>query len=846
MLLGGLGASRAKRLATAIDAAIQRAQARQRAARAVADFERWASSVLRWVAETRQSCEAQFGAKGWLDSEFIAAATRDQPRDLEHLLAMPAVQKFIEGQDSALRDALRYWEQPLEHTARALNQQHLHKVRVEDRQFLDRVEKAPLNPEQEHAVACLDNRVLLVASAGSGKTSTMVAKAGYVLRHGYFVPNRILLLAFNADAAEELGERVCARLGPLGLPAQEVRASTFHAFGLDVIGRATGRRPSIATWLDAGKDLDALLEMVDALKDRDPAFRMKWDLFRVVFSHDLPSFGKEQEGGDAWDRERKREGFWTLNNEVVKSCGELLLANWLFYNGVRYAYEAPYEYDTADATHRQYQPDFYFPEAKAYLEHWALDEQGEPPATFVGYKEGMAWKRAVHARHGTRLLETTMAGIWSGEAFRYLAAQLSALGIQLDPNPDRQPRGRPPIENRRLAGVFRSFMVHVKSNRLDMGQLREALRDGAAGNFSYRHAMFLDLFEPIHAAWESRLREERSIDFEDMLNQAADCIEQGLWESPYELVMVDEFQDASRARARLVKGLVAKPGRYLFAVGDDWQSINRFAGADLSVMTDFLGQFGRGTVLKLEQTHRCPQNLCDVSRKFVQKNPGQLRKLVQSRVQGVPNPVRILRVKDESSIQAGVARAISMIGATDPAKGPPRVLILGRYRADRKYVPPSGAWATAEATFLTVHASKGLEADHVIVLRMTSETLGFPSRVEDDPVLGLAMPREEAFEHAEERRLFYVALTRARSTVTLITLDGKESSFIKELIADWGMSIENLQGAESTERLCPSCGKAFLRARLGKWGPFLGCGSYPRCEYTEKLREKPIATATGH
>ncbi|MHB0667120.1 UvrD-helicase domain-containing protein [Roseomonas mucosa] len=142
--------------------------------------------------------------------------------------------------------------------------------------------------------------------------------------------------------------------------------------------------------------------------------------------------------------------------------------------------------------------------------------------------------------------------------------------------------------------------------------------------------MFLELVAPVLRAWDAALAEENGIDFEDMINEAAEHLERGRYESPYDLIMADEFQDASRARARLCRALVQQPGRHLFAVGDDWQSINRFAGADVSVMTGFREWFGHGQVLRLEQTFRCPQELCDVSSRFVSKNPAQIPKRVWS------------------------------------------------------------------------------------------------------------------------------------------------------------------------------------------------------------------------
>lgn len=346
--------------------------------------------------------------------------------------------------------------------------------------------------------------------------------------------------------------------------------------------------------------------MIDGLKDSNPLFRTRWDLFRVVLSRDLPKFGKEEEGAEDRDRNTKKYGFRTLRDEVVKSHGERMIADWLFYNGVDYEYRPAYIHETADAAHRQYHPDFFYPTIDLYHEHFALDANGQPPAEFIGYMQGIEWKRSLHAKHATALIETTSAQLRTGAAFHILEKELTARGIKLDPNPDRETIGRKAIENEDLVRLFCTFLTHAKSNDLADPDLRERMRDSKAGAFIYRHEMFLDLFEDIRNAWEKSLRASNSIDFEDMLNIAADHLESGRWESPYTLVTVDEFQDASRARARLTRALVNKPNRFLFAVGDDWQSINRFAGADLAAMTKFDEWFGKSVTLKLERTFRCP------------------------------------------------------------------------------------------------------------------------------------------------------------------------------------------------------------------------------------------------
>lgn len=828
--LDGIPNAAAAEMATVIAQAVRRVRITQ----LIANFNQAIKPTLQWVQKARAACKAQIASRGWLTEEFKAAFDGLKPKDLADLLVEPELIRHLDAQSAEIKAAVSFWKTSFRTLTDAINERHLAQELQDSKAFFDTVEKSPLSEEQACAVLCFDNRVLLVASAGSGKTSTMVAKAGYALSKGYFAADKILLLAFNSDAAAELRERIDARLRPLGLPADRIVAKTFHAFGLDVIGQATGKRPSLASWLENGRDLDALLVMVDELKDRDTAFRTNWDLFRIVLGHDLPRFGEESAAPDSWDSTAQKEGFWTLNGEVVKSRGEQILANWLFYNGVKYQYEAPYRLETADAEHRQYQPDFYFPDIDVYLEHWALDEKGNPPPAFVGYREGMLWKKKLHADNQTTLLETTMAGLWSGDAIRHLATELTQRGIVLDPNPDRTVPGRKPIENPRLARTFRTFLTHAKSNRLTIADLRNRLNAGFGGNFRFRHHVFLSLFEKLWTAWEGKLKREQCIDFEDMLGLAADCIEQDRWKSPYDLIMVDEFQDASQARARLVAGLLKAPGKHLFAVGDDWQSINRFAGSDLAVMTDFEAKFGHAVTLKLERTYRCPQSLCDVSSCFIQKNPNQIRKSVRSVRTDVSEPIRIVQVSDEKSIQGAIATRIQELAETSRGKNI-SIYVLGRYNKEREHLPLQCEEKHVTVEFTTVHASKGLEADHVIIPRLTAETLGFPSRIVDDPVLQLAMPGGDAFEDAEERRLFYVALTRARSTVTLITVEHKQSPFVAELVRDHKLRIVSASGVETSSEVCPSCRQGFFVLRKGKYGPFYGCSRYPKCRHTKKI-----------
>jgi DNA helicase-4 len=538
--------------------------------------------------------------------------------------------------------------------------------------------------------------------------------------------------------------------------------------------------------------------------------------------------------------------------------GGAVIADFLFYNGVAYTYEKPYSVDVADAEHSQYRPDFHYntPHGDLWHEHWGLDAQGRPRADFEGYLESMQWKKDLHAQHGTALIETTWAQIFSPTGLHELAATLRSHGLNLDWNPDRHSH-TPPMKHEDLAKLIRQFMTHAKSNSLTPEQMQQRVTERIAPGGRHRTRLFLQLYGQIVQAWDARLEREGAVDFEDMLVQAAQHVEAGTLIPDFDLVLVDEFQDTSRARARLVQALLAPPGRHLLTVGDDWQSINRFTGSDISVMADFAREFGDGPTLRLQTTFRCPQELCDTASAFVSKNPRQLPKTVRSIQPQHGARVRLIVAahRDQLSTElsaeltylaqlhadqtaaepattrsaAPSAMSSAMSLAMSMAATPATVDVLFRYNFERDLLPvatPPGLRVKGR----TVHRSKGLEADYIIIPNLTRGAYGFPSTIEDDPVLDVAMTESDSYPYAEERRLFYVALTRARKQVTLLTVQGRESPFVMELISDGRVDVVCSPGPPPQP--CPKCGRGSLVRRKGPRGEFLGCSTYPQCRHT--------------
>ncbi|WP_084130587.1 UvrD-helicase domain-containing protein [Demequina sp. NBRC 110055] len=770
------------------------------------------------------------GRRHWVAYDDVAAIVAGLPTADEALAPFSAAERaalthLLTSRESAALEFLQ--RDPWPDVARA-NARILASELEHERAFLDGVERSPLTTEQAKAVISHDSRVRVIAAAGSGKTSVMVARAAYVLHRRLVAPGRILMLAFNADAARELRARVDARLAALGLDASGVEVSTFHAFGLRVIGEATGRKPRIAPWIEQNRDVAKVEEIVDRLRDGDFAFRFRWDLFRLLHGKAGASLASAQP--DSYDRATGTSGFATYRGDTVKSEGERLIADWLYLHGVEYRYEHPYVHDVSDATHGQYRPDFYYPTVDAWHEHWALRADGTVPDEFVGYAESMRFKRDLHRRHGTTLVETAWHSILDHSGFEELARTLESLGIVLDWNPDRPLPGAEPLAHERLARLIRTFMAHVKSGSLTRADLEDRLT--ARPTFdTARTRLFLDLYWRIHDVWEADLRAADAVDFDDMLARAAGALEADPALARWDLVMVDEFQDTSRTRARVVRALLAPGRRHLLAVGDDWQAINRFAGADLDVMTHFAGFFGPSLTRRLETTFRCTQATADVAGRFVSRNPAQLAKSVRSAAGTGGAPVVVVRVAREEDIPGAIGARLRDIARKHPQAS---VDVLGRYRADRDLLPrevPRGL----RTAFRTIHASKGLEADHIVVPHLVAGRRGFPSTIEDDPLLALAMAEPDDFPYAEERRLLYVALTRARRTVTVVTVAGRESPFVLELLDDPDVTVVAASGERDQVRRCESCGEGTLVRRRGRYGDFLGCSTFPRCTATTPL-----------
>ena len=833
----------------------------------------------------------------YIDVDILRDLTRDAQAAAGGLVARWPDSLSDAPEIQMLRGILEFLEAPDGARSRA-NETFVANELVRSRALFDRVEARPLTDEQRKAVVVDERSNLVVAAAGSGKTSVIVAKAGWLVRRGYRKPSDLLLLAFARDARNEMEERVRSRLG--AATAQSVTVRTFHSLGMAIIGDAEGKRPALARTAENDRALFDLLKGIVADLLAGGALSetlLEW------FQDQFAPYRSEHEfanWGAYWNYIRRND-IRSLKADEVKSYEECEIANFLYLNGIAYEYEAAYEHETATAEKRQYKPDFFLADHGIYIEHFGLDAEGNT-APFVDrekYIEEMEWKRQIHAERGTILVETFTRERAEGRLIRNLEEKLAAHGVELTPLPRErvfavlEDRGR--IDP--FIRVLATFLQHFKGSRLSLDEVAERAR---SLDDEGRAAAFLTVFWPIFERYQETLAEAGEIDFHDMINRATEHVEAGRYRSPFGYILVDEFQDISPARARLLKALLdSTPGAQLFAVGDDWQAIYRFGGSDIAVMREFGDRFGDCERVDLETTFRCSDRIAAVATDFVLRNPAQIRKTVRATRKGDGPAVHVGLPGDEglSLLKESLDRIAEDAGRHD---GTSEVLLLGRYR----HLRPLNLGGLAKQypglrfTYMTVHRAKGLEADYAVVLGLCAGKHGFPVEIADDPLLDLVMAAPEAHPNAEERRLLYVALTRARRQVFLLAEGGPPSAFVTELI-DGGYDItvfgrlpegdvpcpqckegrlerrENARGGsifygcsnwpycEHTGRPCPKCGTGlpvrsggafrcrdcggsiegcpscggWLETRMGRFGRFLGCSNFPDCDYTRNLRQ---------
>lgn len=670
--------------------------------------------------------------------------------------------------------------------------------------YFDTILQYPLDTQQRVAIVSLEDNVLVISSAGSGKTMTTVGKVRYLIDVQHVPAEKILLITFTRKAAESLSER---------LGEKDLKCRTFHKLALDIIGEATGEKPTITDKSFSAQVYERLFKDNADFRRAivDYIIRSRYTMKDQFEYSSMQEYMKDRNkyGVKAFYRDMDGRSVFCKSDEESKIC------DFLGSRGIKFRYEERYEFDTTDGNFRQYCPDFSIyidgvdgkPE-RIYLEHFAINEQGHCPPWFSKededkYHQGILWKRLLHRNHGTILLETSSAGFHRGDVFKVLGEQLLELGAVFSTDSHENISRQLAHQEETILDMLKSFNFLLKSRDRKLEDISPLIDDGQD------RITFNDVVAPFVEEYR-RMEEERDeIDFTDAIIRATDLCNNG-YRPDYDYILVDEFQDISMDRYRFLQALRReKPLTKLFCVGDDWQSIYRFAGSDMSLFKQFEQYFGYTKKCFMETTYRFGEPAIAESSRFILANPEQQEKMVHSFNVDAETKLDFLAMPNKETIIQTVKDLLDQVPEGKD------VILLGRYHFDVNVLKGSSiiiheshehAYITYKGrniNFLTVHQSKGLESDYVILLNCNGGMLGFPSQISDSPILKYVLSTPDPYLFSEERRVFYVGITRAKKQTWVLYNQHDPSPFVKEFT---GIAAPVMKTEEEPDpHLCPKC-----------------------------------------
>ena len=845
---------------------------------AIRNYDNIDDLVIKWnVSYYLNSVVKKFAKIGDYAPDNYFSYNWKQKLLLWHKNAISKVKKFkedyaeyISSEDEKFFEKFYNKPETFETDTKQANERYINQELKDNSDLFDDLDGKSLDSQQREAIVVDEDAVKVIAGAGSGKTFTIQGKVKYLTEKRDVDPSEILAISFSNASVDDLKERI----------AEPIDIKTFHKVGKDILTQYNQySRP----------DTSALKRIIKryltkkALKNED--ISKKLIEFFSFYINVPPSDDDIKYEGDLLDwqegvdfstlkRRFKNKQRETLNNEIVRSYEELYIANFLFIYGIKYTYEKIYSYpnknferefnkfkeflfsfneeipdelknditkDLLNLTDifeeyeiKDYLPDFYLDDYNIYIEHFGLNRNCENH--LIGgksseeYVKEMEWKRKVHKKYGTTLIETFSYYQSENRLLTRLAEKLQAQGVEFN-EIDYREVYRILLENKTIKEwedfivLLKTFIELFKGNNYDETKFKEFYDyvGGLKDSFSKdRTIAFLKIVEEIYNDYEAYLLKIKKIDFNDMINKASDCIVKNGLDLPYKYIIVDEYQDTSFTRYNLLRNICDSIGAKIMVVGDDWQSIYSFSGCDVNIFTKFDNFFDVCETRYIEKTYRNSQQLIDASSNFVMKNPNQTRKELKSS-KSLKYPIKLVNFDNDFDEILKFELIIKNIINQSTFKNK-KILILGRNNKDifnllknfnveneygkRKFEILGDEDKLRRNKFVkivyrespdvnieyrTVHQSKGLECDNVILINLKNWKAGFPNKMVDDPVLNFVKRNGDSFSYAEERRLFYVALTRTKNNVYLLAPYFKSSVFVQELKTDANVELLNLE-----------------------------------------------------
>lgn len=663
-----------------------------------------------------------------------------------------------------------------------------------------------LNEKQREAVLADDKRLLVLAGAGSGKTKTLIQKLLYLLSEKNTKPSNILAITFTKNATNEMIDRLIIagdnnndyeefinnKLIPKEQKEVERRnrmqakpwianltVRTFHSLCYQLLKNSGGvsfdnqfrllideqadevredEHRTIAPEKSGDIKHKILLELC-----QDTGYLLKLKRYILDFYVDRTYIDKKIQSR-SYDSEVT---YTTLKGEKVKSKSERDIADWLFRHNLKYHYEP-----TTQFKDFSFKPDFYIPQADLYLEH-------------VSNKSYKTRDKEEQFKLAGRQCAKTFESLTHDSTIFNLAMERIVMAKVTDKISQ--------LASLKYEEEFKCYGDKVKDFLKMVSRVQSMLKaedislddllNKASGHQHERVRVFYELAIPVLKGYNEYCLNKSYLDFDDLIIQTIKLLTQNheirkAYHERFKFILVDEFQDVNNLQVKLLD-LLLTPDTQLFCVGDDWQSIYGFRGSEVDYIVNFEKHYKGSKVITLDVNYRSTQTIVGASTEVIRKNKFQIDKDIRAHKK-TPSKIQIYRAK-EIDID-GVGFMVDKVRKLqDEGLNPEDILIL--YRRSKMFHPYRDALKVAglKVTAKTIHASKGLEAKAVFIIGLTEGSGGFPDIWLDDVVFRVVKDVKIDMLMEEERRLFYVALTRAKDELYLITELGNESSFIDEI-----------------------------------------------------------------
>lgn len=697
-----------------------------------------------------------------------------------------------------------------------------------DNMFNDINKNIILDKSQREAIICDEDNLLVLSGAGSGKTTTISAKVKYLIDVKNIKPDKICVITFTKKAKEELDYKINKIFN------SNVDIYTFHSLGLKIIKYyyknkdidiidEKGQYKIICDYIKNNlfKDKDKFSLFFEAFKNKT-SFSEEYKLFDNYYDYHNYMYKRKYINSnttmDNYIKEqakRRRNYLKTLNGEYCKSKEEVDIANFLYLNNIDYQYEKGYK--KLDNL-KIYKPDFYIEQNNNYnyIEHFGIDKVNKTNNHYTkeeltNYLKNMKLKEKYHCDEKIEdlFIITYSKVLGKRNYLSVLKDSLIKKGYVLSKKDNNlvYERLKDTSEDRYINNfvnrIVIPFISYFKRSNYKLDDFKNIKTDNDLLNKQIR------VISDIYLNYESKLREKNLIDFEDMINisyKVMPYIKEKNLGVDYKYIIIDEYQDVSMQRFNLTKRIEELFKSKIIAFGDDYQTIFGFSGSRIDLMTEFRNYLSDAKQIPIPNVYRNSQELIDVATKFINKNSKQIKKKLISNKRLI-NPIELYIYNDSNYINTNINKSIILSNILDKiylSNNKSNVLLLERYNNDIDTILNNNLFIRKnheniiykkhedmKIDYLTIHKSKGLEYDNCILINAIDDKYGFPSKIEDEEIIKLLKPKiEENIFYPEERRLFYVAMTRTKNKLYILVPKSKTSSFIREIESDKNVLIK--------------------------------------------------------